>query len=259
MTDRAQVKVLKASRKARKGQFSSMGHQSRLSISVENFVNLMGRGYSVTDLKHLDVWASDDFLPVGIFQTEKSSAKHRQQHTVASGSQHASRNMDMVGLREIMPIDKLKRKSDLVTGASAKRICYNSRTDKPHARKALPTPPGTIDLMAGPSSGDPKFLNPADSMEPGSSLGIGRVSLDYTDLANEGPSAGEQGFLDIVDLTESSPDVHEYTSTAHIDLTKSAVEEGVSSSPIDLAAQGKPVQQREHRFLGFIDLTGGDE
>jgi len=96
-------------------------------------------------------------------------------------------------------------------------------------------------------------------MEPGSSLGIGRVSLDYTDLANEGPSVGEQGFLDIVDLTESSPDVREYTSTAHIDLTKSAVEEGVSSSPIDLAAEGKPVQQREHWFLGFIDLTGGDE
>ena len=236
-----------------------MGHQSRLSISVENFVNLMGQGYSVTNLKHLDVWASDDFFSVGIFQTEKSLVKHRQQCTVVAGSQNVSSNMDMVGSCEIMLVAKLKRKLVLVTRASAKWICYNSRTDKPHARKALPTPPGTINLMVGPSSGDPKFLNPADLMEPGSSLGIGQVTLDYTDLANKGPSAGEQGFLDIVDLTESSLDVYEYTLMAHIDLTKSAVEEGVSSSPIDLTAQGKPVQQRSHWFLGFIDLTGGDE
>jgi hypothetical protein len=104
MTDCAQVKVLKASRRAQKGQFSSMGHQSRLLISVENFVNLMGRGYSVTDLKHLNVWASNDFLPVGIFQTEKSLAKHKQQHTIASSSQKTSNNMGTVGSWERVPI-----------------------------------------------------------------------------------------------------------------------------------------------------------
>jgi hypothetical protein len=266
MTDSAQVKVLKASRKARKGQFSSMGHQPRLSISVENFVNLMGRGYSVTDLKNLDVWASDDFLPVGIFQTEKSSAKRKQQRTIASSSQNTSNNMDAMGSQEIMPIADmdfidtgLKRKSDLATRASAKRICRNSRTDKPRASKAPPTPPGTIDLTAGPSSGDSKFLNPGDLMEPGSSVDTERVSLDYTDLANEGSSVSERGFLDTVDLTDLSPDVREYTSTAYIDLTESAAEERVSLHPIDLAAQGKPVRQREHRFLGFLDLTGGEE
>jgi hypothetical protein len=235
MMDSVQAKVLKASQKARKGQFSAMGHQPRLSISVENFVNLMGRGYCVTDLKSLDVWASNDFLPVGIFQTENSSAKRKRQRTITSSSRNTSKNTDSMDLLKITPIADvnfngmhLKRKSDLETEATAKRIRRNSKTDKPSTSKARPTPPGTIDLTAGPSASNPSLV---DFMEPGPSLGR-RVSLDY---------------------------IRENTSVDYIDLTESAAEERVFQSSVDLTKQGKPVRQTENRFLGFIDLTGGEE
>lgn len=239
-----------------------MGHQLRLSISVKNFVNLMACGYSVTNLKKPDVWAPDDFLPVGIFQTEKSSEKCKQKRTITSSSQNMSNNMDSMDLPKVTLVANmnfndmgLKQKSDLATGAAAKRICHNSRTDKPTTSKAPPTPPGTIDLTAGPSASNSKFLNFTDLMEPGPSLGK-QVSLDYIDLAKEGPSVSKWGFLNIVDHTDLSPDVHEYTSVDHIDLTGSAAEQRVSLSPINLMEKGELVQQTEH---WFIDLTGGEE
>ena len=55
----------------------------------------------ITDLKKLDIWASDDFLPVGIFQTKKSSAKCKQKHTITSSSQNVSNNMDSMDLPKV--------------------------------------------------------------------------------------------------------------------------------------------------------------
>ena len=92
-------------------------------------------------------------------------------------------------------------------------------------------------------------------MEPGPSLAK-QVSLDYIDLAKEGPSVSKWGFLNVVDHTDLSLDVHEYTSVDHIDLTGSAAKQRVSLSHINLMEKGEPVQQTEH---WFIDLTGGEE
>jgi len=83
-TPNVQAQVLSAETKARKGQFSALGHQPRLSISVKNFVDLMCRGYSTENLKTLVVWASDDFLPAGVIQSKASSAKYKKKRrTVA--------------------------------------------------------------------------------------------------------------------------------------------------------------------------------
>ena len=48
-----------------------------------------------------DVWASNDFLSVGIFQTEKSSAKCKQKRTITSSSQNMSNNMDSMALPKV--------------------------------------------------------------------------------------------------------------------------------------------------------------
>ena len=77
-TPNVQAQVLSAEKKARKGQFSALGHQPRLSISVKNFVDLMHRGYSTENLKTLVVWASGDFLPAGVIQSKASAVRYKK-------------------------------------------------------------------------------------------------------------------------------------------------------------------------------------
>jgi hypothetical protein len=80
-TPNVQAQVLSAEKKARKGQFSVLGHQPRLSISVKNLIN---REYSTDNLERLVVLAADDFLPAGVIQSSTSSVKHKKKRrTVA--------------------------------------------------------------------------------------------------------------------------------------------------------------------------------
>ena len=82
-TPNVQAQVFSAEKKARKGQFSALGHQPRLSISVKNFVDLMCRGYSTENLRTLVVWASDDFLPAGVIQSKVSSVRYKKKRRTA--------------------------------------------------------------------------------------------------------------------------------------------------------------------------------
>ena len=82
-TPNIQAQVLSAEKKAQKGQFSALGHQPRLLISVKNFVDLMRWGYSTENLKMLVVWASGDFLPAGVIQSKASMVRYKKKrHTM---------------------------------------------------------------------------------------------------------------------------------------------------------------------------------
>jgi hypothetical protein len=179
-TPNVQAQVLSAEKKARKNQFSALGHQPRLSISVKNFVNLMCRGYSTENLKTLVVWASDDFLPAGVIQSKASSVRYKKKRRTA------------VVIADPVPKDTCQSSSFIDVNLDGAEFTLDSSNV---AVSGMDPVMGVIDLT---------------TPEPSASEGI-------VSLIERNPSAGKEG---IIDLTEPEPPAGEGTSLGIIDLTK---------------------------------------
>jgi hypothetical protein len=187
-----------------------MGRQPRLTVSVDNFVSLMYRGYSTTDLKNLDVWASDDFLPAGIIQPETASIGSKKRRiTVASspaeddqskiekGKKRQRTNSSNPGLEDVDVADaKVHGKTTAVDDPVSTSM--GVRGPEPLHSKRGPTE--LIDLTTTAFSKQNSSESNVDLSEQGTSAS--GSSSGVVDLTGQ---VSKRRFLGFIDLTDDEP------------------------------------------------------
>ena len=184
-----------------------MGRQPRLTVSVDNFVSLMHRGYSPTDLKNLDVWASDDFLPAGIIQPETASIGSKKRRiTVASspakddqskiekGKKRQRTNSSNPGLEDVDVADaKVHGKTTAVDDPVSTSM--GVRGPEPLHSKRSPTE--LIDLTT--TAFRKQNSSDVDLAEQGTSASGSSWVVDLTGQVSK------RRFLGFIDLTDDEP------------------------------------------------------